>query len=95
MTKWKIGTRVVPTKECIAWYRQHLLKNMHVGGSVRPEDAPQALLWAAADLEIPEGRVISGTPACPDTSIRVCWKSSFGTYEHYIEKDFVLKRGAK
>ncbi len=92
MSKWKVGTPVVPTKVYIVWIRSHLEEMYQVGGKFREDDLGEMLVWAMADVDLPRGKVVKGTPSEPETTVRVRFEGKFGTYEHYVEKDSILKK---
>lgn len=93
----KIGTKVTVTDACIRIYRKHLLEN-HMkpsASAITLEDLPEAALWAGADLSRPVGEVVEGKPAYPETTVKVVLSNAFGTYTHYIEKEYLRRRRSK
>lgn len=90
MSKFKIGTGVRPTKKYITWYRSQLFSLYQISGKMT--DAETAIMWAMADVERPEGEVISGIPAEPKTTVKVRLSNRYGSYEGYVEKDNLLRK---
>lgn len=89
MSKFKVGTKVRPTKKYINWYRSHLFEPYQVSGKMKDTDT--AIMWAMADVDRPVGEVVYGTPADPKTTVRVRLSNRYGTYEGYTEKENLLR----
>ena len=98
MGKFKKGTRVVPTRECMKWYRNHLGEGYATpSGEMSAKAYPEVVMWAMSDKFTPTGKVIAGNPAEPETTVRVVLESPFGYFVGYLDKDHLLvkKRSQK
>ncbi len=94
-TKWKLGTKVTVTRECLIWYREHLFEGNSIAGKILPDGKAHTdglLMWATADLSRPKGEVVYGTPAEPETTVKVTLSNKFGCGTMYLSKDHLLKK---
>lgn len=93
--KFKVGTSVVPTKECMKWYRNHIGEcYSSTAPGIEVSHVSEILLWAMSDKFTPVGVVIPGNPENEHT-VRVSFTSKYGTGSGYFTTDHLLKKRAR